>query len=157
MSLTLSRRSFLAGSTVLAAGAAGLPTRARAQSTPVRIGLLTVKTGPLAAGGIQMEQGTQLFWSHSSTCRPHSRIPRKPVIDRMHQRELSRGVESSDRTHQLECRIGSIYRHDHPHTLLLSQAPLFVKVDGACTTLLKRLDFARTRRMTRRAWTVMAR
>jgi len=59
MSLTLSRRSFLAGSsTVLAAG---LPTRARAQSKPVRIGLLTVKTGPLAAGGIQMEQGTLLF------------------------------------------------------------------------------------------------
>jgi branched-chain amino acid transport system substrate-binding protein len=61
MSLTLSRRSFLAGSTALAAGAAGLPTRARAQSKPIRIGLLTVKTGPLAAGGIQMEQGTLLF------------------------------------------------------------------------------------------------
>ncbi len=61
MSLTLSRRSFLAGSTVLAAGAAGLPTRARAQSKPVRIGLLTVKTGPLAAGGIQMEQGVLRF------------------------------------------------------------------------------------------------
>ena len=61
MSLTLSRRSFLAGSAILAAGAAGLPTRARAQSKPIRIGLLTVKTGPLAAGGIQMEQGTLLF------------------------------------------------------------------------------------------------
>jgi branched-chain amino acid transport system substrate-binding protein len=61
MSLTLSRRSFLAGSTVLAAGAAGLPTRARAQSKPVRIGLLTVKTGPLAQGGLQMEQGTLRF------------------------------------------------------------------------------------------------
>ena len=60
MSLTLSRRSFLAGSTVLAAGAAGLPT-ARAQGKPVRIGLLTVKTGPLAAGGIQMEQGVLRF------------------------------------------------------------------------------------------------
>ena len=59
--------------------------------------------------------------------------------------------------HELECRIGSIYCHDHTHTLLLSQAPLFVKVDGECTTLLKRFDFARTRRMTRRAWTVMAR
>src|SRR5574342_730653 len=55
---TLSRRTFLAGSTVVAAG---LPTRARAQSKPVRIGLLTVKTGPLAAGGIQMEQGTLRF------------------------------------------------------------------------------------------------
>jgi branched-chain amino acid transport system substrate-binding protein len=60
MSLTLSRRSFLAGSTALAAGAAGLPT-ARAQGKPVRIGLLTVKTGPLAAGGIQMEQGVLRF------------------------------------------------------------------------------------------------
>ncbi|HMB87660.1 MAG TPA: ABC transporter substrate-binding protein, partial [Methylomirabilota bacterium] len=61
MSLTLSRRSFLAGSTIVVAGAAGLPTRVRAQSKPVRIGLLTVKTGPLAAGGIQMEQGTLRF------------------------------------------------------------------------------------------------
>jgi branched-chain amino acid transport system substrate-binding protein len=32
-----------------------------AQSTPIRIGLLTVKTGPLAQGGIQMEQGVTLF------------------------------------------------------------------------------------------------
>ena len=61
MSPTLSRRSFLAGSTVLVAGAAARPSRARAQSKPVRIGLLTVKTGPLAAGGIQMEQGTTRF------------------------------------------------------------------------------------------------
>jgi branched-chain amino acid transport system substrate-binding protein len=61
MSPTLSRRSFLAGSTVLVAGAAARPSRARAQSKPVRIGLLTVKTGPLAAGGIQMEQGTLRF------------------------------------------------------------------------------------------------
>src|SRR6185295_6759212 len=61
MSLTLSHRSFLAGSTGLIAGAAARPSRARAQSKPVRIGLLTVKTGPLAAGGIQMEQGTLCF------------------------------------------------------------------------------------------------
>jgi branched-chain amino acid transport system substrate-binding protein len=58
MSLTLNRRSFLAGSAALAAAR---PTRARAQSKPIRIGLLTVKTGPLAAGGIQMEQGTTRF------------------------------------------------------------------------------------------------
>jgi len=37
-----------------------LPTEAPAQSEPVRIGLLTVKTGPLAEGGIQMEQGVSL-------------------------------------------------------------------------------------------------
>jgi branched-chain amino acid transport system substrate-binding protein len=32
-----------------------------AQNKAIRIGLLTVKTGPLAQGGIQMEQGTTLF------------------------------------------------------------------------------------------------
>jgi branched-chain amino acid transport system substrate-binding protein len=38
-----------------------LPLPAVAQQKPVRIGLLTVKTGPLAQGGIQMEQGTVCF------------------------------------------------------------------------------------------------
>jgi branched-chain amino acid transport system substrate-binding protein len=54
---SLSRRGFLAGT-----GLAALPfAPAIAQSEPVRIGLLTVKTGPLAQGGIQMEQGLTLF------------------------------------------------------------------------------------------------
>src|SRR6476646_2010753 len=44
-----------------AAFAASLPMPAIAQNKPVKIGLLTVKTGPLAQGGIQMEQGTNLF------------------------------------------------------------------------------------------------
>src|SRR6266508_5591202 len=57
MSLTLDRRTFLVGTTL----AATLPRPARAQSKPVRIGLLTVKTGPLAQGGNQMEQGTIRF------------------------------------------------------------------------------------------------
>jgi branched-chain amino acid transport system substrate-binding protein len=38
-----------------------LPFAAHAQSEPIRIGFLTVRTGPLAAGGKQMEQGIQLF------------------------------------------------------------------------------------------------
>lgn len=56
MHAKLRRRTFLAGS-----AAAALPMPAIAQNTPIRIGLLTVKTGPLAQGGIQMEQGTNLF------------------------------------------------------------------------------------------------
>src|SRR5262245_66262025 len=32
-----------------------------AQSEPLRIGFLTVRTGPLAAGGRQMEEGINLF------------------------------------------------------------------------------------------------
>jgi len=38
-----------------------LPGAALAQSEPLRIGFLTVRTGPLAAGGKQMEDGINLF------------------------------------------------------------------------------------------------
>jgi branched-chain amino acid transport system substrate-binding protein len=57
MSTKLSRRTFLAGT-----AAAVMPfSPASAQLIPFKIGLLTVKTGPLAQGGIQMEQGITLF------------------------------------------------------------------------------------------------
>ncbi|HXZ02611.1 MAG TPA: ABC transporter substrate-binding protein [Stellaceae bacterium] len=58
MAWNLDRRKFLAG-TAAAAVVPWAPAVAQAQS--VRIGLLTVKTGPLAQGGIQMEQGLTLF------------------------------------------------------------------------------------------------
>src|SRR5258708_5121266 len=53
--MALHRRTVLKGlgASALALGA---PRIARAQ-TPMRIGFLTVKTGPLASGGLQMEQG----------------------------------------------------------------------------------------------------
>ncbi len=58
----VSRRAVLAGT---AAGAAAALTRfpapAIAQNEPFKLGLLTVKTGPLAQGGIQMEQGVLTF------------------------------------------------------------------------------------------------
>jgi len=57
MTVTFSRRKFLMGTAL----AATLPSPAFAQSKPVKIGLLTVKTGPLAQGGIQMEQGLVRF------------------------------------------------------------------------------------------------
>jgi branched-chain amino acid transport system substrate-binding protein len=48
----------LAGTAAGAAAAAfRFPTPAIAQNAPFKLGLLTVKTGPLAQGGIQMEQG----------------------------------------------------------------------------------------------------
>src|SRR5258705_11756974 len=52
----LTRRTFLVSAALTA-----LPVPAFAQAKPVRMGLLTVKTGPLATGGIQMEQGTIRF------------------------------------------------------------------------------------------------
>jgi branched-chain amino acid transport system substrate-binding protein len=58
MSHKVTRRKFMAAT---AAGAAAatfkFPAPAIAQATPFKLGLLTVKTGPLAQGGIQMEQG----------------------------------------------------------------------------------------------------
>lgn len=62
MSRKFSRRKFMAGT---AAGAAlatfKFPSPALAQSAPFKLGLLTVKTGPLAQGGIQMEQGVVTY------------------------------------------------------------------------------------------------
>ena len=58
MAAKLNRRAFL---TATAAATATFAIPALAQSKPVRLGLLTVKTGPLAQGGIQMEQGIVTF------------------------------------------------------------------------------------------------
>jgi branched-chain amino acid transport system substrate-binding protein len=56
------RRKFMAAT---AAGAAAatfkFPMPAVAQNAPFKLGLLTVKTGPLAQGGIQMEQGVVTY------------------------------------------------------------------------------------------------
>jgi branched-chain amino acid transport system substrate-binding protein len=64
MTLKVGRRRLLGGSAA-AALVANLPMPALAQAKPIKIGLLTVKTGPLAQGGIQMEQGTRLFLKDS--------------------------------------------------------------------------------------------
>jgi branched-chain amino acid transport system substrate-binding protein len=54
--MALSRRKFIqAAGAGIGASALGV-SPARAQAEPVRLGLLTVKTGPLASGGIDMER-----------------------------------------------------------------------------------------------------
>ena len=58
--MSLHRRTVLKAS-LATAGAIAMPNVLRAQAAPFRIGLLTVKTGPLAQGGIQMEQGLTTF------------------------------------------------------------------------------------------------
>src|SRR5690242_11254564 len=58
----VSRRTVLAGGAAGAAAALShFPIPAVAQAEPFRLGLLTVKTGPLAQGGIQMEQGVLTY------------------------------------------------------------------------------------------------
>jgi branched-chain amino acid transport system substrate-binding protein len=62
MSRNLSRRGLLGSAAAGAAATlAGFPAPAVAQTKPFKLGLLTVKTGPLAAGGILMEQGVLTY------------------------------------------------------------------------------------------------
>lgn len=59
--MRINRRKFLAGATV-AVGGASVPLRVSfAQAKPMRVGLMVVKTGGLAAGGIHLEQGITSF------------------------------------------------------------------------------------------------
>src|SRR5262245_1761618 len=58
--MALRRRTVLEGLGASAL-AVSMPWVARAQTGPMRVGFLTVKTGPLASGGLQMEQGLTLY------------------------------------------------------------------------------------------------
>jgi branched-chain amino acid transport system substrate-binding protein len=59
--MKISRRHLLHATGGLAATAA-LPMSARAQATgPIRVGLLTVRTGPLASGGLDMERALVMY------------------------------------------------------------------------------------------------
>ena len=61
--MAIQRRSVLKG--IAASGASLAILNApyvRAQAQPIRVGFLTVKTGPLASGGLQMEQGLLTFF-----------------------------------------------------------------------------------------------
>jgi branched-chain amino acid transport system substrate-binding protein len=64
--MTISRRDFVYGAITTAAAATSV-SRVHAQSgEPVRVGLLTVKTGPLASGGIDMERALAMYLKERS-------------------------------------------------------------------------------------------
>ena len=56
-----SRRLSLSVALAALAFASALPQGALAQGEPLRLGFLTIRTGPLAAGGRQMEEGINLL------------------------------------------------------------------------------------------------
>jgi branched-chain amino acid transport system substrate-binding protein len=58
MNRRINRRKFVAGTMALAGG---FPMPAIAQNAPIKVGLLTVKSGPLAAGGLHAEEGITAF------------------------------------------------------------------------------------------------
>ncbi|HTO50732.1 MAG TPA: ABC transporter substrate-binding protein [Burkholderiales bacterium] len=57
--MTISRRKFLQG--IGAGVAAAHAPWAAAQGEPIRVGLMTVKTGPLASGGLDMERALVMY------------------------------------------------------------------------------------------------
>src|SRR5476651_2787702 len=62
MSRKVTRRKFMAATAAGAVAATfNFPAPAIAQAAPFKLGLLTIKTGPLAQGGIQMEQGVVTY------------------------------------------------------------------------------------------------
>jgi branched-chain amino acid transport system substrate-binding protein len=104
-----SRRQFLSASASgLALGAIPWPTaRAQASSArePARIGLLTVKTGPLASGGIDMERGLQQFLAERANTIAGRKIELY-VAD-------SGGVPAQART-----KLQELVERDHIHVLI---------------------------------------
>ena len=60
--MAMQRRKFIqAAGAAAGASALGFPSILRAQGEPIRLGLLTIKTGALASGGIDMERGLTIF------------------------------------------------------------------------------------------------
>ena len=57
----ISRRGFVTAVAGIGLSGVAAPGRARASDGPIRIGLLTVKTGALASGGIDMERALNMF------------------------------------------------------------------------------------------------
>jgi branched-chain amino acid transport system substrate-binding protein len=72
--MTMDRRQFLQGAAAgLGLAATGL-SLAQSNSEPIRVGLLTVKTGPLASGGIDMERGLQMYMAERQNMLAGRRI-----------------------------------------------------------------------------------
>lgn len=59
--MTITRRNFVQGVGGLAASGAFVSGASAQSSEPIRIGLLTVLTGPLASGGIDMQRALEMF------------------------------------------------------------------------------------------------
>jgi branched-chain amino acid transport system substrate-binding protein len=73
MASDLDRRRLLASAATVA-GIATFPMPSIAQNAPLKIGLMTVKTGPLAAGGLHIEEGISCFLKEKDSTLSGRRI-----------------------------------------------------------------------------------
>ena len=61
--MSMNRRKVLKGALAATVATSALKVPAAvAQAGPIKVGFLTIKTGPLASGGLQMEQGLTVFF-----------------------------------------------------------------------------------------------
>src|SRR5437879_2856208 len=100
--MPFTRRRFIQASSV-AAAASALPVRA--QAGPIRLGLMTVKTGPLASGGIDMERALTQYLSERNNTLAGRRVE-LIVAD-------SGGVPAQTRT-----KIQEMVERDHIHVMI---------------------------------------
>jgi branched-chain amino acid transport system substrate-binding protein len=100
--MRFTRRRFIQA-TGAAAAAAALP--ARAQAGPIRVGLVTVKTGPLASGGIDMERALVQYLSERNNTLAGRKVE-LIVAD-------SGGVPAQTRT-----KIQEMVERDHIHLMI---------------------------------------
>jgi branched-chain amino acid transport system substrate-binding protein len=104
--MAFSRRRFIQATGAAAgAQALGFPGFVRAQSGPIRVGLVTVKTGPLASGGIDMERALQQYFKEKKNTLAGRKIELL-VAD-------SGGVPAQART-----KIQELVERDHIHVMI---------------------------------------
>ena len=101
--MPINRRTVIKGA--LAAGVASQALKvpaAVAQAGPIQLGFLTVKTGPLASGGIQMEQGVDaVLQGARQQARPAARsscTPPTPAAIRRRRAPRPRSWSSASRS-----------------------------------------------------------
>src|SRR6059058_183935 len=100
--MSFSRRRFIQATGATAAAAA-LPVRA--QAGPIRVGLVTVKTGPLASGGIDMERALVQYLNERNNTLAGRKVE-LIVAD-------SGGVPAQTRT-----KIQEMVERDHIHLMI---------------------------------------
>src|SRR5205807_8417741 len=100
--MRFTRRRFIQA-TGAAAAAAAVPVRA--QAGPIRLGLMTVKTGPLASGGIDMERALTQFLQECNNTLAGRKVE-LTVAD-------SGGVPAQTRT-----KIQEMVERDHIHLMI---------------------------------------
>ena len=103
--MTVNRRTVIKGA--LAAGVASQALKipaAVAQAGPIRVGFLTIKTGPLASGGLQMEQGLTVFFKERNNMLA-GRAGR--AAHRRHRRQSGAGAHQDPGAGRAPERVGA--------------------------------------------------